>query len=405
MMQQFTPMEYLKIDIASNYGLDKSTWDDRIDWFNTHKDEMEHLVKEAEEPALFYAGYQAYLAAKDGKSISYPISLDATASGAQLLSILIGCNKSARLCNVVDTGDREDLYTNVYQAMCTRAETTTKIDRSDTKQAVMTSLYGSQAVPKEVFGEGEMYQVFLDTMNEDAPGIWSLNEALLNLWNPEAYSYDWVMPDGFNVHIKVMGHEFEPIHFLERPYTVTTKVNKPVETGRSIGANLVHSIDGMVVREILRRCTYDVEQVMNARVICLDAMLSSHEGFNGDIKSKNVIMVKQLMSHYKDSGFLSARIIDHIDIHSIQYADLDALDALLSSLPKKPFPVLTIHDCFRVHPNYGNDLRRQYNQILYELAKSHLLTSLASQVVGNSITVTKYDLAASDVLQSNYALS
>ena len=60
---------------------------------------------------------------------------------------------------------------------------------------------------------------------------------------------------------------------------------------------------------------------------------------------------------------------------------------------------------FRVHPNYGNDLRRQYNQILHEIAKSKLLEFVASQVALDEVIAPKFDDIADAVLEANYALS
>lgn len=60
---------------------------------------------------------------------------------------------------------------------------------------------------------------------------------------------------------------------------------------------------------------------------------------------------------------------------------------------------------FRVHPNYGNDLRRQYNQILHDLAQSTLLISIGSQIVGEEVTADKYADLAPRILKTNYALS
>lgn len=152
-MQTFSGKQYLQIDVANNFGLDKEDWDVRLDWFKTNESRLEHLLKEAEEPALFYASVQAYRKAAAGHLIRYPISLDATASGLQISSCLTGCMTSARLCNVVDTGHREDAYTNVYEAMQAALDeeaaiidmdtsgqvihkVRNKIDRKDVKKAV-----------------------------------------------------------------------------------------------------------------------------------------------------------------------------------------------------------------------------------------------------------------------------
>lgn len=150
-MQTFSPIQYLMIDVASNFGLDKENWDTRLDWFAENQKEIEELIqisnqeprkiashplmKKADAPALFFAGIKAWDKANRGEAIGYPVSLDATASGAQLLSILIGCEKSARLCNVVDTGRREDLYTNVHGFMVDRLGPD-ETSRDDSKQAV-----------------------------------------------------------------------------------------------------------------------------------------------------------------------------------------------------------------------------------------------------------------------------
>ena len=57
-------------------------------------------------------------------------------------------------------------------------------------------------------------------------------------------------------------------------------------------------------------------------------------------------------------------------------------------------------------PNYGNDLRRQYNRLLAEVAQSDLLSFLVSQIVKRRITVSKLDPDMfGDILEANYSLS
>src|SRR5690606_19590575 len=194
---------------------------------------------------------------KAGKPTGYMISLDATSSGLQLLAALTGDLRAAQLCNVVDTGHREDAYTNVYATMLSQLDESGKITRDMAKDAIMTSLYGSTAVPKRVFGEGNLLDVFYFVMENIAPAAWVLNQAFLAIWDPGALSNDWVLPENFHVHIKVMDQVKERVHFLNQPFDVFYKVNRPMSDGRSLGANTIHSIDGMIVREITRRCDYD----------------------------------------------------------------------------------------------------------------------------------------------------
>lgn len=414
-LQTFTPLQYLMIDIASNYGLDKESWQDRLDWFETIKALIDPqkvedlntnpifqaLVKEAAEPALFYAGCQAYRAAIRGKSISYPISLDATASGAQLLSVLIGCEKSAKLCNVVDTGAREDLYTNVNDLMNARLDENRTVDRKDSKSAVMTALYGSKKEPRKVFGEGERLNVFYDVMENELSGIWALNEALLNLANPTADEYNWTLPDNFHVKTKVKATVDTPVEFLGEIYTTSRKIQAPIENDLSLGANSVHSVDGMVVREMLRRCKFDQDHVQKLLPLLKSGVYPLKTSLE---REKDQLMIT-LWDHYLQSGFLSARILDVLDEENLWWIDSYVLVNLIESLPTKSFPVLAVHDCFRVHPNYGNDLRRQYNRILAEIANSDLLKFIVSQIAGEDLQVRKFGNLAQDVLVANYALS
>ena len=399
-MQMFTGKQYLKIDIANNFGLDQEDWDVRLKWFDDNEHQLDKLIKQAEEPALFFAGIQAWKKTLKGEPSAYPISLDATASGIQLLACMTGDRKAARLCNVVDTGHREDAYTGLYTSMIEKLGDTAKIDRKGTKQAIMTAFYSSTAVPKRIFGDGPLLDTFYETMKEGAPGAWELTEAFLSIWDETKYSYNWVMPDNYHVKIKVMKTVSENVHFLNEPFEVQYSVNEPIEKGRSLGANANHSVDGMLVREMVRRCMYDPNHVENLM-----------HWINEDAYTKRTDrpkdkMVLTLWDHYMDSGFISARILDYLDRENIGLTRPGVIRFLLESLPVKPFEVITVHDCFRCLPNYGNDLRFQYNVLLAEIAQSNILSFLMSQMLGRIVKVDKIDPNLyKDILESNYALS
>lgn len=399
-MQTFTPKQYLMIDIANSMGLDKHSWDERLEWFDAHEGSLLSKLPDAENPAMFYAGVKAWDDVKTGKASGYPISLDATSSGIQILSVLTGDRKAALISNVLDSGRRADAYTDLYEAMNKKVGGSMTHGRADLKRAIMTAFYGSEAVPKEVFGEGRLLGVFFETLEQETPFIWELNKAFLNMWNPDAFKYHWVMPDNFHIQMKVHDHVQEDVQFMGQTIATFRVENKPTPTGRSLGANLTHSLDGMIVRELLRRCSFDpVRQDEVQRLIC--------EGPSTvyDEQSNDFQMVAQLWKLYEESGYLSARILDHLDSSNIGLVNTDPLQDLLDSMPKKPFKIIPIHDCFRVHPNYGNDLRKQYNLQLSLIAQSDMLGFLLTQLLGKQTNINKQGHFEEEILQANYALS
>lgn len=395
--QTFTGKEYLKIDVANNFGLDKKDWDERIAWFDENQDNLEELQSQAKEPALYYAGVKAFRDVEAGKPIGYPIGLDACSSGLQLLSVLIGCRKSAQLCGVLDTGHRENAYQTLYDKMCEINDSDNVIDMDDVKKAIMTALYGSEAVPERVFGTGNLLQIFEHVMETEAEGAWKLNKAMIDLWNPNALSNDWILPDNFHVKVKVIGKREETIHFLNKPYTVELHEVMPRKKGKSLAPNIIHSIDALIVREIVRRCNYDPAMIGDC--------VTHFESKNISRDRKKDKMVDTLWNNYLNSGFLSARILDYLDYQNMGNVDAKRIMELIDTFPKKPFEIITVHDCFRVLPNYGNDIRRMYNQMLHEIANSNLLSFIVSQVRGEHTTTFKFGSFGNDILEANYALS
>ena len=402
--QTFTGMQYLQIDIANNFGLDldKKDWNSRLAWFSENESKLESLLSQAENPALFYAGVQAYQAALKGEAIGYPISLDSCSSGMQILACLVQDRQAASLCGVVDTGHREDAYTNVYRAMLGVVGEQPKLKRSLVKEAVMTSLYSSTAVPKKVFGEKTvLLSTFYKVMEIACPLVWKLNTAFLGLWDPEAEVYNWTLPDNFHVRVKVKREVEEQFLFRGYPEKVISKINAPTPEGRSLSANTTHSVDGYVVRELVRRCSYDPEKIMQIKT----ALCGNPEPERMDEDKAN--MVRTLWQHYEQTKMLSIRILDYLDEDTISLVpEKEVIWQLIYSLPKKPFQVLTIHDAFRVLPHYGNDLRKQYNILLSEIAKSNLLNTILSSITGRKIELGQNDPEMSkDILEANYTLS
>lgn len=136
-MKHFTPEQYLKIDIANCFGLDKKTWQERLDWFDNNESRLESLVEEADEPACFYAGMKAWYKYQSGEPIGYTVGLDATSSGIQIFSVLSRDRKAAKLCNVLPRNDKVEHRENIYETI-QKAIGIQNIDKTAVKKAIMT---------------------------------------------------------------------------------------------------------------------------------------------------------------------------------------------------------------------------------------------------------------------------
>lgn len=330
-MHKFTPEQYLKIDIANSFGLDKKTWQERIDWFDKNESRLESLVGQADEPACFYAGMKAWYKYQSGESIGYAIGLDATSSGIQIFSVLSRDKKAAKLCNVLPRVDgkehRENIYNTIQESIGVEG-----IDKTAVKKAIMTSFYGSLAKPKEVFGD--KLQIFKKTMEREMPYAWALNSYCLKIWDNSILNYSWTMPDGFDVFCEVENVQKENFIFNHETFSIDVKVNAPKDKGRFLGANLAHSCDALIVREITRMAMHDPKKVTYIKDI-INWNLSSTKRFDPRLD--------RLWKIYKESGFLSYRVLDYLNESTMWMIDKQDILELINHLPKKPFKVYSIH--------------------------------------------------------------
>jgi len=393
-MQTLTGMEYLKAEIACKHDktMEKETWDTRIAHFNNIDFADPKTFKKASDPIGLRAASVAFRDAENKTPSGYMISLDACSSGLQLLSLLVSCPKSFDLCGGIQD-QCVDSYITIYAEMNLHGVLT----RKQVKNAIMTSFYGSTAMPEYTFGEH--IDLFYDTISEMAPGAWDLNLGLQELWDEVKGSmYEWVMPDNFHACIETKDKELIPFKFLDTEYTVAKKIDARPDFHKGLGPNMIHSVDGMVVREMFRRCMF--KPATTQRV--LKAIHSANHGTDG----KSSQIVTELWDNFLRTGFLSVRILDHLYEDTMGLVSPTTILELIGSLPDKPFELVSVHDCFRAHPNYGNDLRKQYNRILADLNDSTLLESMAKQVAHKGIKTKKVGKIDRDlILNANYTLT
>jgi hypothetical protein len=392
-MDMLSGMDYLEAEIVckKNKSFEKKTWKERISEFDGLWIYDESIYNKASDPIGLRAGIEAYRDMLEGKPSGYMISLDATSSGLQLLSILISCPISWNLCGG-DHTQRVDTYRVLYKAM----NLGDYLTNEEVKKAIMTALYGSEEIPDRTFGD--KVDIFYETLEKMLPGAWELNIALQDLWAKiKKSSYSWTMPDNFHCHIDTTTPVYTNFNFLGEEFSIKKHENKRPKFHKGLGPNLIHSVDSFIVREMARRCMYDKEVI--TRVI------NSLDSKNTEGQNKQ--MVELLWSMYKSTGILSYRILDYLDSGNMGLVNPMTIAKLIKELPEQPFELITIHDNFKCHPNYGNDVRKQYNKILLSLNKSQLLRFMVRQVTNQpNLRVTQVGLISEEsILNSNYSLS
>lgn len=250
-------LDPLKIAVANAEGHDKLTWAERIKAFDSCTKPRTILGRKA---------LRAYKKARRGLPINYYMELDATASGLQIMAILTGCRETARYCNLINTGQREDLYTHVVEYMNLHLPTEHHVTREEIKNPVMTHFYNSLAGPAEVLND-EQLKAFYIAVDMMFPGAKDVMDTINAFWNSNVTHHDWTLPDGHRAIVPVTTKHDKRIEVDElNHFRFTFRHEKvgPSKKSTSLAPNIVHSIDGYIAREMVRRAPCDMITVHDA---------------------------------------------------------------------------------------------------------------------------------------------
>ena len=416
MFKQYLPIDYICIDLANCVGTqgsfrgDKELFEVRIQWVKDHFMVLEDFIDLAEDKPLYIKALHALRESVKGNPIGHLVALDATCSGIQIMSAITGCVRGADATGLISE-KRADAYTDVTKEMNSilqlKGFSQIVVPRNDVKRAVMTSGYGSTLVPKEVFGEGGLLATFYQAAFTIAPAAFKLMANLLETWQVDTLAHNWVMPDNFHVNIKVMQTKETRIEVDELGHTTFTtyvKVNQGSKKGLANVANTIHSIDGYLLRSVIRRASFDVAKVTAMRDLILSLGATSYD--NDAVCSPDL---ENMLNIYEYSKMLDVSIIDYITPNNIGFVPIELLIKLNVTLTKMlelgSSPVLTVHDAFRSAPWHCNAVRYHYKEIMSELAESNILQFIVSQITKQNVTyIKKSKDLASKIRASNYSI-
>lgn len=342
-MQKFSGVEYLMIDVANQFGLDKSIYEDRIQWAKDNLHNLEAMALDADDLHQYNKAVLAIRKAQKGIPTGHLVGFDAICSGMQIMSAITGCHAGAEATGLIHQNVRSNAYKIVTDTMNTLLSSKVEVSLKDAKEATMTTLYGSKAMPKKIFGEDTPeLNAFYNALKIVAPGAVALLQDLLDSWQAFALVHQWTLPDGFTAYVKVMDKcdariEVDELDHATFSYEWKENVGKP--KGLSNVANVVHSIDGYIVRSLNRRCNYNESMVFKALGI-----------LNGDVvgETKPSEKIEYYTDLYEKSQMADVVILPFLSKSNVGLLTQEHKKALVvlcqQMLEYKPFPIVTNHD-------------------------------------------------------------
>lgn len=148
--------------------------------------------------------------------------------------------------------------------------------------------------------------MFYATIKGMFPGAEDVMETINMCWNDKANHHSWVMPDGHTVYVPIVGVKngmYGDPELGDIPLRFYKQTNS--DNFRSLCPNVIHSIDGYIAREMIRRCNFQLVHIHD----CFR--------FSPDHLQKVVKTYKEIMAEIAKSNLLQDIIIEITGNHKI----------------------------------------------------------------------------------------
>ncbi|APD18106.1 RNA polymerase [Vibrio phage JSF3] len=407
-MNKFTPIQYIMIQIANSFGKDKLLFEERIEWVKTNGKKLRTLADEADDKAQYIRAVLELERVLNGqKFTNLPIGLDATASGLQILSILSGCVTTGSQVGLVIPNKRCDVYTalgnhmNEYlpedkQIVLSGTPREGQFTRSDLKQPLMTHFYFSKEQPKKVFGDNTVELIaFYKAVEQMAPGANALMHDIYGAMRKEATEYKWTLPDGHTAFTRVFVEKDFKVELEElknrsgnsSTFTHRMNVNAPNERDVALVANVVHSVDGFLVREMQGRMNHNKKQLLKVLDVTAGCKVTNRD---------------EMVSIYEAEHLLNGKT---------QYTDntLGLLREVIESVIENPVaPMTSVHDQFNTVAPFCNQMRQYYIDICAQMTESNMIQNILRELYFNPnlryVKEGKHLELAKAIRNSNYSI-
>jgi DNA-directed RNA polymerase len=278
---------WLAFQVATTYGLDKATMEERQQWVTENHDLISRVATDplsqlpewegVSEPWQFLAAcdeYNACVITKSRDWTNLPVAIDATCSGLQILAGLARDKSTAQLVNVLPGETPQDAYKVVAEWAKPKlpAHLAALLDRKVTKRTVMTIPYnatkhsnrqyirdalkekGAEFTPEELT---QIVDAVREAMYEVVPGPmkvmdWIKLEVGKAFKKRNAEHLKWKTPSGFQIKQDRRKRDIKTLKLQilgQCKINVTDGDKGPDINGHksSTAPNLIHSIDASLL--------------------------------------------------------------------------------------------------------------------------------------------------------------
>ena len=280
-------VHWLAFQVATTYGLDKDTMQDRQVWVDNNQDLIKRVATDpignlpdwegADEPWQFLAACEEYhecVIKCNRQHTNLMVATDATCSGLQILSGLARDESTAKLVNVVPGDHPMDAYKVIADTARPNVPESVQpfMDRKVTKRTVMTipynaKPYSNRSYIRDALKEKgididkeqltETVKAVRDAMDRIVPGPmqvmkWIEKEVAAAI-DRGVEQIEWVTPSGFVVTQRLMKYQTQRINLqllgrcqVKIATGETDKVDK-AHHKNATAPNLIHSLDASLL--------------------------------------------------------------------------------------------------------------------------------------------------------------
>lgn len=350
------------------------------------------------------------------------VPLDTASSQSLITSAITRDNECLNRIFHLDSNMPSDIYTTIGEEI-RNTFNLGDIPRKVIKKALMAWGYGGYSHLCQLcdIKQDTLNAVMFDIAKDlGFTGIFTMRQACLDAWDEDALEHSWELPDGYEIHQVITqdtfardvmtGEYIYPAKRVEitlngkqrgidcRWSKIGTRSQKESGT-RSIGANLIHSLDAYLMRELVRRCKQDfvIKPEEFAKVV----------EYSFDIKVKDP-KAEDLYRMWEETNIVSLNILNHLSYEDyLPRPYWEAINQVIADLPKEGFDIRPIHDEFACLPRYANDMRYQFNHLIAELYLSTILQYFSKQF--SKLEIKPIDEAQPEmvkqILEADYLLS